>query len=158
MKGSTHTLSALRQEKPFPPDVSCPGGLILLGTENGLQLRFSPCLRLISFWQKTLGEHGCDRSLMGHDSLAQGLKTPGPRFRGMSLKISYTQKEHEVRTRLVTGCAQQYQTVTQKSLIDLSSPCFEEGTMMRWMKQKANHLQRGRIICCNDIFQINRPG
>lgn len=48
------------RQNTFPPDVSCPGGLILLGTENELQLRFSPWLRLTYFWQKILGEHGCE--------------------------------------------------------------------------------------------------
>lgn len=38
------------------------------------------------------------------------------------------------------------------------SLCLEEGSVRRWMEQKANHLQQGRISCCNDIFQINKPG
>jgi len=48
------------RQKPFAPDVSCPAGLILPGTENELQLRFNPWLRLTSFWQKSFDEHGCE--------------------------------------------------------------------------------------------------
>lgn len=60
MKGITHILSTPTTGKsPFLLIYLVQGGLILLRTGNELQLRFSLCLKLTSFWQESLGEHGC---------------------------------------------------------------------------------------------------
>lgn len=92
---------------------------------------------------------------MGQGSLAQALKAPGLRFRGIFLNVSYIQREHKVRIRLITAKSQ---AVTWKSLTDFSSPCLEEGSMTRWMELRANDLQQGEMDGCNGICQINRPG